>query len=211
MDKILAGLRKFQTEVFPHQEGFFRELRREQRPTALFITCSDSRVHPNLITQTEPGVLFILRNPGNIVPPHGQIAGGEAATIEFAMDVLEIPHIIVCGHSDCGAMKALLKRGELTSLPAVTEWLHHCEATRRVVAASADGGTDQALHAAIEHNVLTQLNHLRTHPSVASRLVMGKLQMHGWIYDIGTGAVLGYDSKQLRFIPRPEDACPITH
>ncbi len=203
MEKILAGLRKFQDEIFPQQRELFRRLSHEQRPRALFICCSDSRVHPNLITQTEAGDLFILRNPGNIVPPYGPNPGSEAATIEFAMDILEVPHIIVCGHSDCGAMKALLHRGELQTLSAVNHWLHHCEATLRIVGAKKDLTADDLLSVTIEQNVLTQIHHLQTHPSVAARLSQGKVKLHAWDYDIGSGRVSIYDSVRHRFQPWP--------
>lgn len=201
METILAGLKKFQSEIFPQQQELFRKLANEQRPRALFICCSDSRVHPNLITQTEPGELFILRNPGNIVPPYNVAPSGEAATIEFAMDILEVPDIIICGHSDCGAMKALLHRGALQSLVAVNSWLHHCEATLRIVSAKTRDNPEAALQMAIEQNVLTQMDHLRTHPSVAARLSTNKVRLHAWDYDIGTGRVSIFDAESKRFHP----------
>src|SRR3954469_10809519 len=109
MDKILDGVRRFRDTVFAEQRTLFERLARQQAPQALFITCSDSRIDPNLITQSEPGDLFILRNAGNLIPPYGAASGGEGATIEYAVAVLEIPNIIVCGHTRCGAMSALIQ------------------------------------------------------------------------------------------------------
>src|SRR6187549_949446 len=130
MERILAGVKRFQRDVFPKDRRFFEELAaKQQKPQALFITCSDSRVHPNLITQTEPGDLFLIRNAGNIVPPHGAVAGGEEATIEYSIEVLGIRHIILCGHSQCGAVKALLHPDSVKNLPAAGSWFRHAEAT----------------------------------------------------------------------------------
>src|SRR5262245_40352885 len=134
MDKILSGAQRFRREVFPRNQQFFEQLAgKQQKPVALFITCADSRVNPNLITQTEPGDLFLIRNAGNIVPPYSPSGGGEIATIEYSVEVLGIRNIIVCGHSQCGAMKALLSGNGLEHLPAVKAWCSHAEATRRIV------------------------------------------------------------------------------
>src|SRR6478736_4743690 len=131
MRKIIEGVREFQATVFREQRELFEALsRKPQNPLAMFITCSDSRINPNLITQTEPGDLFLLRNAGNIIPPSGAGNGGEGATIEYAVGVLGVQHIIVCGHSQCGAMQALLRPNAVDDLPAVAEWFRHAEATR---------------------------------------------------------------------------------
>jgi carbonic anhydrase len=202
MDKIIAGARRFSTEVYPRDRGFFEQLAsKQQKPLALFITCSDSRVNPNLITQTEPGDLFLIRNAGNIVPPYTGSSGGEAATLEYSVDVLGIRHIIICGHSQCGAMKALLANRDLDHLPAVKAWCGHAEATRRIVEQKyRDLAPAELAVAATEENVLVQLNNLSTHPCVAARLASGEMHLYGWYYDIGGGLIRHYDQAQRRFV-----------
>src|SRR5437588_10073930 len=134
MQKIIDGVRRFQANVFTRQRDLFEQLAsKRQSPHALFITCSDSRINPNLITQTDPGELFILRNAGNIIPPYGAANGGEGATVEFAVAALGIQDLILCGHSQCGAMKGLLDLGSLAHLPATAAWLSHAESTRRII------------------------------------------------------------------------------
>jgi carbonic anhydrase len=207
MFKIVKGVHHFRRTVFAGQRELFEGLTRgPQAPLALFITCSDSRINPNLLTQTEPGELFILRNAGNIIPPHG-VAGGEGATIEYAVAVLGIRDVIVCGHSHCGAVQALLGRGEdQRDLPAVRAWFAHAEATRRIVAA-ATGRLDPAelYRLGTEQNVLVQLDNLRTHPAVAAGLSRGQLRLYGWVYVIETGEVLSYDPALGRFAPLEAD------
>lgn len=207
MEKILDGVRHFHDHVFPEQAELFEKLAREQRPRALFITCSDSRVHPNLITQTEPGDLFILRNPGNIVPPYHAGGDSESATIEYAVEVLDVVDIIVCGHSNCGAMSALLRKSDLAHLPAVVGWLHHAEVTRRILEQNHAKLPEEAKVAlAIEQNVLVQIDHLRTHPSVASRIAAGRLSLHAWVYDIASGDVSEYNAERKRFVSLTADS-----
>lgn len=201
MDRIIAGVHRFRRVEFPAQQAFFEQLAaKDQRPLALFITCSDSRVHPNLITQTEPGDLFLIRNAGNIVPPYSAGGGGESATIEYSVEVLGVRNIIVCGHSQCGAMRALLDASSVAHLPAVRAWCAHAEATRRIVEQKYRGlaGDDLAI-AATEENVLVQMNHLSTHPAVAARLSSGELHVYGWYYDIAAGQVYQYDQSRGRF------------
>jgi carbonic anhydrase len=158
-----------------------------------------------LLTQAQPGDLFILRNAGNLVPPYGTSIGGEAATIEFAVAGLGVKDIIVCGHSDCGAVKALLDPESVTSLPAVASWLAYAETTRRIMRDNYDHLDGEALvDAAIKENVLVQLENLRTHPSVAARLVRGDLHLHGWIYKIALGEVRAYNPDRGQFVPLVE-------
>ena len=202
MQKLLQGIHQFQANCFRPQRELFERLADGQQPDALFITCSDSRINPNLITQTDPGELFILRNAGNIVPPYGAANGGEGATIEFAVSALGVQDIIICGHSHCGAMKGLLHQEMLKDMPAVASWLGHAEATRRIMRdkySEREGAA--AVTTAIEENVLVQLENLRTHPSVAAGLARGKLKLHGWIYKIETGEVFGYDPERGQFLP----------
>ncbi|MBW3540645.1 MAG: carbonic anhydrase [Planctomycetes bacterium] len=208
MEKLITGVREFQTQDFPRRKAFYERLAaRTQRPEALFITCSDSRVHPNEITSTEPGDLFLVRNAGNVVPPDGGPAGGEIATIEYALAVLNVRHIVICGHSQCGAMQAMLDGNVPDDLPGLKAWLRYLETTRQIVRRkhqNLEGA--ELLKAATEENVLVQMNHLSTHPQVASRLSMGELHIYGWYYDIGTGQVLEYDQSQGVFRELGDDA-----
>lgn len=207
MQKLVEGIHQFQSNIFSSQRELFERLADGQSPDALFITCSDSRINPNLITQTEPGELFILRNAGNIVPPHGAANGGEGATIEFAVAGLGVKDIIICGHSHCGAMKGLLDPELVQELPAVSAWLSHAEATRWIVRekySDREGGP--LLTTTVEENVLVQLENLRTHPAVAVGLARGKLKIHGWVYKIETGEVFAYDVARGQFVPVVEAA-----
>jgi carbonic anhydrase len=180
-----------------------------QHPQTLFITCSDSRIDPNLLTNSNPGNLFILRNAGNIIPPHGAGVGGEAATIEFAVSVLGVQDIIVCGHSHCGAMQGLLNPDLIQSLPDVSAWLLHAEMTRRIIKDNYSQLQDEALlNATIEENVLVQIENLRTLPSVGSRLVRGDLHLHGWVYVIETGEIFAYDVEVGQFAKLAEHHTP---
>jgi carbonic anhydrase len=209
MEKIIRGVHQFQHNIFDSQKELFQRLAAGQKPEALFITCSDSRINPNLLTQTKPGDLFILRNAGNIIPPHGAANGGEGATIEYAVTALGIKDIIVCGHSHCGAMHGLLHQEALTSMPSVVNWLKHAEATRRIVEEKyAEGDEEDKVLNAVKENVLVQLENLRTHPSIAAGLAMGKLKLHGWVYEIESGRVFAYDPEKKQFRQIEEVAAP---
>jgi carbonic anhydrase len=208
MQKLLVGIHHFQATIFRSQRELFERLAGGQSPEALFITCSDSRINPNLITQTEPGDLFILRNAGNIIPPYGAANGGEGATIEYAVAGLGVQDIIVCGHSHCGAMGALLNADSLDGMPVVTKWLSHAESTRRIVREKYRDLSDQnLLTLTVEENVLVQLENLRTHPSVAAALASDRLKLHGWVYKIETGEVFAYEPVRGQFLP-VADALP---
>ena len=202
MQKLVDGIHKFRDSDFGENRALFEGLAAGQSPLALFITCSDSRIDPNRVTRTEPGELFVLRTAGNIVPPYGAVpGGGEAATVEYAVDALKVPDIIVCGHSHCGAMGGLLDPPTDGKLPAVVEMLGHAAAVRRVVDAKHAGAEPKArLHAAVEQNVLAQLDNLRTHPSVAAALAEGRLNLHGWVYTFETGEVHHFDAAQHQFV-----------
>ena len=208
MDRIIAGVHRFRREEYAKNSTFYRELaERKQHPMALFITCSDSRVLPHRITQTEPGELFELRNAGNIVPPYGTGGHGEAATIEYSLDVLNIKNIIICGHSQCGAMRAMLEQKPLEDLPAAKAWFAHAEATRRIVKQKYPKlSTDELWPIASQENVLVQMNQVSTHPCVAARLSDGDVRIYGWYYDIGQGQILQYDQSQGRFLELGVDA-----
>ncbi len=209
MLKLITGLHHFQSRVFQTHQELFERLAQGQNPEALFITCSDSRINPNLITQTEPGDLFILRNAGNIIPPFGAANGGEGATIEFAVGALGVKDIIVCGHSLCGAVKGLMQPELIKDLPSVAAWLSHAEATRRIVNENyqhLDLTEEQRLNIAVQENVLVQIENLKTHPAVAARLARGELNLHGWTYKIETGDVYSFDSKVGQFAAISETA-----
>ena len=202
MNKIRAGVARFRNEVFPKQRALFQKLANGQEPQALFFTCADSRVNPSLLTQTDPGELFICRNIGNIIPPYGTMIGAMTAAIEYAVAVLDVPHIIVCGHSHCGAMKGVLHPETTQGLPHITSWLMHSQAALHVVdAKKAYQNEDERLRALIEENVLGQIQHLQTHPHVAARLAAGKIQLHAWVYEFEKGEVLEYDPQARRFSP----------
>lgn len=203
MEKLVEGVRYFQSQIFESQRERFENLAKGQSPHVLLVTCSDSRINPHLITQTEPGDLFILRNAGNIVPPHGAAGhGGEESTIEYAVTALGIQHIIICGHSHCGAMKGLLHPESLTTMPSVANWLSHAEATRRVVAEDCVAHSDeQCLARAVRENVIVQMQNLLTYPSVKVKVNRDELGIHGWVYEIETGEVLAYDAMTRQFAP----------
>jgi carbonic anhydrase len=200
MQKLVQGIHQFQTQIFSsHRELFERLDRQDQAPETLFITCSDSRISPNLITQTQPGELFILRNVGNLVPPFESM-GGMAAGIEFAVASLKVKDIIICGHSNCGAMKALLEPEDLSELPATKAWLAYARTTERIMWESYGHlQGHELLHATVEENVLVQLDNLRRHPAVAKATANGMLHLHAWVYKIETGEVFAFDPDRGQY------------
>ena len=207
MRKLIRGLREFQSNYFTSHRELFEKLSEEQHPRALFITCSDSRIDPNLLTQTEPGELFIIRNAGNIIPPYRAANGGEGAAIEYALVALGIKQIIVCGHSNCGAMKGLLQIGKLAEeMPLVYDWLKHAEATRRLIKENYQNYEGkELLDATIEENVFTQIENLRTYPVIHSKLHKGELSIYGWVYKIETGGVFVYSMERCNIQARHDD------
>jgi len=203
MKKLLSGLRQFQQNYVPSHQALMKELAQGQHPRVLFIPCSDSRVDPTIITQAEIGDLFVIRNAGNIVPPYEATNGGEGATIEYAIEALDIQQIIVCGHTYCGAMKGLLQLGELEDkMPLVYDWLRHTEATRRLVDDNYGHlEKKERLDALVGENVLTQIANLHTYPAIHSKLHRGDLAIHAWIYNIENGEILAYDSDSHAYVP----------
>lgn len=200
VDQILRGLKRFQKKVFPKHRELFQKLALQQRPAALFITCADSRIDPCLLTQTKPGELFICRVIGNIVPRYPESIGGVSATIEYAVGVLGVPDVIVCGHTDCGVMKGVLNPDALKPLANVSAWLRHAQPAREALAKSERSLSDpEFLLALTERNVVEQLKNLQTHPAVAARLKQGNLKLHGWVYHIGKGIVTTYNSRREKF------------
>ncbi|QNI37798.1 carbonic anhydrase [Edaphobacter albus] len=192
LEKLKKGIRQFQAEVYPEQTETYRKAESEpQKPAALIITCADSRIDPELITQSGPGELFVMRNIGNLIPAYGEMMGGVSAVIEYAVAALKVNHIAVCGHSDCGAMKALLDPASLETLPSVKNWMRNADAAMSVADSLApkDEKPSERLKRLTEENVLLQIQHLRTHPSVAGAMARQELTLSGWVYDIGAGDV----------------------
>ena len=190
--ELKAGIRRFRTEVYPkNEETYIKAVSEPQTPHALFITCADSRIDPELITQSGPGDLFVTRNVGNLVPAYGEMLGGVSAVIEYAVSALKVQHVVVCGHSDCGAMKGLLNPASLEKMPTVKSWLKNAHAALSVADSLAEPNEKPStlMRRLTEENVLLQLQHLRTHPSVAGAMAREELTISGWVYDIGKGEV----------------------
>jgi carbonic anhydrase len=200
MQKLAEGIHEFQNNYFAKNREMFQKLATDgQRPETLFITCSDSRVVPNLLTNAAPGELFIVRNVGNVVP--AGLPGGTAAAIEYATEVLEVEHVIVCGHTHCGAIQAVLDPARMDRLPYVRRWLQETTRVRGIVEErySHLEGADR-ISAAVEENVLVQLENLRLYPNVAERLASGRLHLSGWVFKIETGEVFAYEPEQGQFV-----------
>ncbi|MCM2390548.1 carbonic anhydrase [Streptomyces albipurpureus] len=186
MHHLADGIRRFHHDVFPAQAELYQHLATTHRPSTLFISCSDARVVPELITQQDPGELFVIRTAGNLVPAHTSGADGVAASVEYAVAVLGVADIIVCGHSACGAMTALAEQHDLTALPSIGDWLRHADASQ---ARTVPTGDEDKVAALVRENVLAQLANLVTHPSVARALARQTVRLHGWTFDIATGTV----------------------
>jgi carbonic anhydrase len=211
MQKLVQGIHNFQKNYFSSSRALFERLAQGQNPETLFVTCSDSRISTDLLTQSNPGELFVLRNAGNIIPAYSGSNSGAVATVEFAVAGLGVKDIVVCGHSHCGAMKGLLKPEILRDMPAVAQWLSYAEATRRILKQNYQGLDDVAmLKAAVEENVLVQIENLRTHPAVAAKLATGALHLHAWVYKIETGEVFNYDAEEGQYLPLTEAAEALT-
>jgi carbonic anhydrase len=200
--RFAAGVVKFQRDVFPRKEELFEQLSKGQTPEALFITCSDSRIELGMLTQSQPGDLFVVRNAGNIVPPHDTKTGATTAAIEFAVGALKVPHIVICGHTDCGAAKGAMAPEKLDALPHVRDWLTFMRAAVDITQAmGAELNEHDKMLMLLEQNVLLQLTHLRTHPTVAVALAKGEIQLHGWVYDIADGEVYAWNEATKDFEP----------
>lgn len=207
MNELIGRVFSFEKTVFPNSGELFAKLSVQgQSPKALMISCADSRIVPEQILQAEPGDLFVCRNAGNIVPPYANMNGGVSSTVEYAVAALGVRDIIVCGHSDCGAMKALANPELVTSMPNVAAWLRHGAAAAHVVDSCCPDleGSDRVRALSLE-NVSAQLSHLRTHPSVAAAIAQGEMALHGWFVDINAGQVLGLDGTTGEFVPLRED------
>ncbi|HSI17892.1 MAG TPA: carbonic anhydrase [Sphingomonas sp.] len=207
MNELIGRVFGFEKTVFPNQSDLFSRLvRHGQSPKALMISCADSRVVPEQIMQAAPGELFVCRNAGNIVPPYSQANGGVTSTVEYAVMALGVRDIIVCGHSDCGAMKAVSKPEIMAGMPNVAAWLRHSTAAECVVSSGyPDLEPHDRVHAIALENIVAQIAHLRTHPSVAAGIARGDISLHGWFVDIHAGQVLGLDGASGRFMPLREN------
>ncbi len=202
MERLIEGHKRFLAEVFPGRRSEFHLLAESQAPEWLFITCSDSRVLPDLFLGTGPGDLFITRNAGNVVPVTANDVDGCTATIEYAVEVLKVKQAILCGHSDCGAMKAALAGTGLESLPKASRWLHHVEgAFSHRQPQNPDEGASAELASLIRGNVVAQWLNLKAQPSVARAMREGRLTVRGWYYDILSGRIEQYDENEKRFLP----------
>jgi carbonic anhydrase len=202
MKNIFEGLGLFQRIAYPRHKELFERLAKNQTPQAVFIACSDSRVVPNLLVQAEPGDLFIIRNAGNIIPPAGSSYGGTTASLEYAIVALGIRDVIVCGHSNCGAMKGVLHPENLVGMPAVRQWVSYAEPARRAVAeAHPDAADDDVLDLVVDYNVIAQVRNILTFPFVRPLVERGELELYGWVYDIASGHVKGLDATGRKFVP----------
>ena len=205
MKKLIKGIHRFQQGYHAEHREAFQILERGHAPKILIITCSDSRVSPSMITGSAPGELFVIRNAGNMMPLHEEAKNhfsGEAATLQYAVEVLNVEDIIVCGHTDCGAVKALMQPSEaLLDLDLVHRWVDQAGHLREIVAESFDHLTGRDRHiAAIEQNVLIQVSGIQTYPFIFKRIQEGRLSLHGWVYHIGSGEVTTYDSHADGFV-----------
>lgn len=213
METLINGIHKFQADVFAPNREFYRKLADGQSPETLFITCSDSRMAPDLICQTQPGELFVLRNAGNLVPPYTPGApSGEAATIEYAIRGLGIKHIVLCGHTRCGAMKAVMEPVCTANMPRVKQWLDHAQTSSEIVCTCYGHLSGEARWKVLtQENVLVQVEHLRTHPAVATALAAGELKIHAWVYKMETGQVFAYDpgNGQFALLCANREATPV--
>jgi carbonic anhydrase len=206
LNNLKAGIRRFRAEVYPaHAEMYEKAVSEPQHPSTLFVTCADSRIDLEMLTQSKPGELFVARNVGNLIPAYGEMLGGVSAVVEYAVSVLQVRHVVVCGHTDCGAMKALLKPESLNTMPTVKSWLTNAQAALSVANSlgKPDETPQERLKRLTEENVLLQMQHLRTHPSVAGAMAREELTISGWVYDIGSGEVRVSENGSRVF-------CPIT-
>jgi carbonic anhydrase len=204
LEELKAGIRKFRMGVYPeNKDTYVKAASEPQTPHALIVTCADSRIDPELITQSQPGDVFVTRNVGNLVPAYGEMLGGVSAVIEYAVTALKVQHVVICGHSDCGAMKGLLHPEALEKMPTVKSWLKNAHAALSVASSLAerDEKPSALMQRVTEENVLLQMQHLRTHPSVAGAMARGDLTISGWVYDIGKGEVRISEDGGRVFVP----------
>ncbi|MGU7816798.1 carbonic anhydrase [Burkholderia sp. AW49-1] len=200
MKDIIEGFLKFQKKAFPERVALFKDLATRQNPRTLFISCSDSRLVPELVTQREPGDLFVIRNAGNIVPSHSPMSGGVSASIEYAVSALRVSDIVICGHSDCGAMTAIATCQCMDHMPAVANWLRHADSARVVNEAREHESEHARVDSMVRENVIAQMSNAMTHPSVRLALAEKRVALHGWVYDIESGRIDAYDGASQQFV-----------
>lgn len=205
LERLKTGARRFKEEVHKRNaDAYLKAASEPQRPHTLIVACADSRVDVETITSSKPGDVFISRNIGNMVPAYGQMIGGVSAVIEYAVMALKVQHIVICGHSDCGAMKALLTPQSTDAMPTVKTWLDNGASALVVAQTLYKELSRDLLTVLTEQNVLMQLAHLKTHPSVAGAMARKELTVSGWVYDIGSGEVrISEDGLQV-FTPVSE-------
>ena len=205
MEKLIKGIVDFRERMLPQYAQRFKDLALKQIPDTFFITCSDSRVVPDLLASTHPGELFVMRNVGNLVPPaaaDGVSTGdlSEASAIEYSVLGLNVANIVVCGHSECGAMKTVITNEASVDTPNLARWLHHAHtASFRL---EHEGALDDSLkpHDQLSQlNVLVQLEHLMSYPVVRTRVLAGTLHLSGWWFDIASGSMYAYERGSRRF------------
>lgn len=209
MKQLVEGVHFFNNIGRKQHLQLFDRLKHRQEPEACFITCADSRILPHLITRSNPGELFIVRNVGNLIPCYGTGNNGELAAVEYAIVELQIEDIIVCGHTGCGAMRAVVAPdtpGVRPTLPSVRQWLRHADATAEIMRTYySELSGEELIQVAAEENVLVQLEHLRTLPVIAARASSGQVRLHGWMYKIETGEVFHYDGERGQFVRFGDD------
>lgn len=200
MKKLIKGLHKFQTEVFPIKRDFFENLVKGQKPEVLFITCSDSRINPNLVTSSDLGDLFVLRNAGNIIPPYG-LKGSEDATVEFAISKLKIKDIVICGHSHCGALEAALQGDTLRTTPGLDSWIQkNIGPTLSLIKLNYnETNKEHFLNILVQEHVLRQIENLKSYPVVIEAINNNNLSLHGWVYKFETGQIFSFNPHEGQF------------
>ncbi len=202
MKRLIQGVHKFQNGAFHRNRELYLKLSKQQNPHTLFVTCSDSRVIPNLITQSEPGDIFVIRNAGNMIPPYSEGVSGEGATLEYAVRALSVKEIVVCGHSECGAMRALVDPTMTEGLPLVRSWLKNASRTAEIMATQYETRPEEdRLNIAIQENVLVQLENIKTYPFIAEEIEREGINLYAWVYKIPTGEVYQFDYEVEQFIP----------
>src|SRR5579872_1794644 len=204
MKKLIQGIVEFRKNLTGEFRELFAKLALGQKPDTLFIACSDSRVVPNLFASTNPGDLFVLRNVGNLIPPYAKAvneATAEAAAIDFSLENLPIANIIVCGHSECGAMQAIISGMDKIESPSLKSWLYNCRCTEEHLKLDHAASEHLAPHNQLsQRNILQQMEHLRTYPIIQEKLKKKTINIHGWYFDIATGDVYAYEEALNRFI-----------
>jgi carbonic anhydrase len=201
--ELLRGHSHFHREYIRHEGAFLRRLASEgQTPDAFFVGCSDSRVVPELLTSSVPGELFVVRNVANLVPSFEHADASVGAALEYAVGVLEVPHLVVCGHDGCGGVEAMLDGGKkLAGMASLEEWLR---GVTPAVERARDDDRQRWWRRAVEENVLEQLGNVTTFPLARAALERGALELHGWVYDLGSLSLRVYDAEADSFRPASE-------